>query len=116
LGGKVLVPTRAHERNLSAARLAADVEGVPNLIIARTDAERATLINSDIDERDHPFIDFADGRTSEGFFRLKRGLGVEHCIARGLAYAPHADLLWWETSNPNLDDARRFAEAILAAF
>jgi isocitrate lyase len=116
LGGKVLVPTRAHERNLSAARLAADVAGVPTLLVARTDAESATLINSDIDERDHPFIDFEAGRTSEGFFRLKSGMGVDHCIARGLAYAPHADLLWWETSKPNLEDARRFAEAVHAEF
>lgn len=114
LGGKVLIPTRAHERNLSAARLAADVAGVATLIVARTDAESAKLITSDIDERDHPFIDFAQGRTAEGFYRLKDDVGVDHCIARGLAYAPYADLLWWETSHPNLADAKKFAEAIHA--
>ena len=116
LGGKVLIPTKAHERNLNAARLAADVHGVPTLIVARTDAESATLINSDIDERDHPFIEFDAGRTSEGFYRLKSGMGVDHCIARGLAYARYADLLWWETSKPNLDEARRFAEAVHKQF
>ncbi|NAZ38128.1 isocitrate lyase [Rubellimicrobium sp. CFH 75288] len=111
LGGKVLIPTAAHERNLVAARLAADVMGVPTLTIARTDAESAQLITSDIDERDHPFIDRAS-RTPEGFYRLRPGTGLEHCIARGLAYAEIADLLWWETSHPDLEDARRFAEAI----
>tara|TARA_R110002072_G_scaffold100638_1_gene221710 strand:- start:696 stop:1985 length:1290 start_codon:yes stop_codon:yes gene_type:complete len=116
LGGKVLVSTSAHERNLNAARLAADVAGVSTLILARTDAESATLINSDIDERDHEFIDFAAGRTPEGFYRLKAGTGVDHCIKRGLAYAKYADLLWWETSKPNLDEARRFAEAIQKEF
>ncbi|MFN3287499.1 MAG: isocitrate lyase, partial [Sphingomonadaceae bacterium] len=114
LGGKVLIPTQAHIRNLTAARLAADVMGVPTLIIARTDAESAMLLTSDIDERDRAFI--TGERTPEGFFRLKPGTGVDHCIARGLAYAPHADLLWWETSHPNLDDARRFAEAIHAKY
>lgn len=113
LGGKVLIPTAAHERNLVAARLAADVMGVPTLTIARTDAESAQLITSDVDERDHPFIDRLD-RTPEGFFRLRPGTGLDHCIARGLAYAEVADLLWWETSHPDLDDARRFAEAIHA--
>ena len=112
LGGKVLIPTKAHERNLNAARLAADVMGVPTLIVARTDAESARLITSDMDERDHPYIDFDQGRTPEGFYRLKDGMGVDHCIARGLAYAPYADLLWWETSHPNLADAKRFAEAV----
>ncbi|MDE1174815.1 MAG: isocitrate lyase [Parvibaculaceae bacterium] len=112
LGGKVLIPTRAHERNLNAARLAADVSGVPTLIMARTDAESANLITSDIDERDHEFIDFDKGRTVEGFYRLKPGTGVDHCIKRGLAFAPYADLLWWETSVPNLADAKRFAEAV----
>ncbi|MEX0645486.1 MAG: isocitrate lyase [Parvularculaceae bacterium] len=112
LGGKVLIPTKAHERNLSAARLAADVCGVPTIIVARTDAESAKLITSDIDERDHPFIDFDQGRTPEGFYRLKDETGVDHCIARGLNYASHADLLWWETSHPNLQDARKFAEAV----
>ncbi|MGF1462923.1 MAG: isocitrate lyase [Maricaulaceae bacterium] len=112
LGGKVLVPTRAHERNLNAARLAADVAGGGTLLVARTAAARPTLPNSDVDERDHEFIDFDAGRTSEGFFRLKSGMGVDHCIKRGLAYAEYADLLWWETSKPNLDEARRFAEAV----
>jgi isocitrate lyase len=116
LGGKVLIPTMAHERNLNAARLAADVMGVPTLVMARTDAESAKLITSDADERDHPFIDFDAGRTSEGFHRLKPGTGVDHCIARGLAFADKADLLWWETSKPNLEEARRFAEAIHAKF
>ena len=111
LGGKVLIPTQAHERSLIAARLAADVMGTPTLTVARTDAESAQLITSDIDERDHPFID-RDDRTVEGFYRLKPGTGLDHCIARGLAYANHADLLWWETSHPDLDDARRFAEAV----
>jgi isocitrate lyase len=112
LGGKVLIPTQAHVRNLNAARLAADVMGVPTLIVARTDAESAMLLTSDIDERDRAFI--TGERTPEGFFRLKPGTGVDHCIARGLAYAPFADLLWWETSHPNLDDAKRFAAAIHA--
>lgn len=116
LGGKVLIPTKAHERNLNAARLAADVAGVPTVLVARTDAESAKLITSDIDERDHDFIDFDQGRTPEGFYRLKEGTGVEHCIARGLNYAKCADLLWWETSKPNLDDAKRFAEAIQKEF
>ena len=116
LGGKVLIPTKAHERNLNAARLAADVAGVSTVLVARTDAESAKLITSDIDERDHDFIDFDQGRTPEGFYRLKDGTGVDHCIARGLNYAKYADLLWWETSKPNLDDAKRFAEAIQKAF
>jgi isocitrate lyase len=110
LGGKVLVPTAAHERTLVAARLAADVMGVATITVARTDAESAQLLTSDIDERDRPFI--GDERTAEGFFRLKPGTGLDHCIARSLAYAPIADLLWWETSKPDLNDARRFAEAI----
>ena len=111
LGGKVLIPTAQHERNLVAARLAADVMGVPTLTVARTDAESARLITSDIDERDRPFIESGE-RTPEGFFRLKEGTGLDHCIARGLAYAKYADVLWWETSHPDLDDARRFAEAV----
>ncbi|WP_112661783.1 isocitrate lyase [Microvirga flavescens] len=111
LGGKVLIPTSAHERNLVAARLAADVMGTPTLIVARTDAESAKLITSDVDERDRPFIE-PDSRTPEGFFRLKDGTGLDHCISRGLAYAEHADLLWWETSHPDLNDARKFAEAV----
>lgn len=110
LGGKVLIPTQAHVRNLDAARLAADVSGVPTLIVARTDAESAKLITSDIDERDHEWL--TGERTAEGFFRLKPGTGVDHCIKRGLAFAEHADLLWWETSKPNMADARRFAEAV----
>lgn len=116
LGGKVLVPTQNFIRTLNAARLAADVSGTSTLLLARTDAESAQLITSDIDERDHPFIDFDAGRTSEGFFRIKPDMGVEHCIARGLSYAPYADLLWWETSKPNLEEARRFAEAIHKEF
>jgi isocitrate lyase len=111
LGGKVLIPTSAHERNLIAARLAADVMGTSTLIMARTDAESAKLITSDVDERDRPFIE-PDSRTPEGFYRLKDGTGLDHCIARGLVYAELADLLWWETSHPDLDDARKFAEAI----
>jgi isocitrate lyase len=114
LGGKVLIPTQAHIRNLDAARLAADVMGVPTLLVARTDAESALLLTSDVDERDRAFV--TGERTPEGFFRLKPGTGVDHCIARGLAYAEHADLLWWETSKPNLDEARRFAEAIHARY
>ncbi|MGL6044178.1 MAG: isocitrate lyase [Sandaracinobacteroides sp.] len=110
LGGKVLIPTQAHIRNLDAARLAADVMGVPTVICARTDAESAMLMTSDIDERDHEWL--TGERTPEGFFRLKPGTGVDHCIKRGLAFAPHCDLIWWETSHPNLDDARRFAEAV----
>ena len=110
LGGKVLIPTQAAIRNLDAARLAADVSGVPTILVARTDAESARLITSDIDERDRRFL--AGERTPEGFFRLKEGSGLDHCIARGIAFAPHADLLWWETSHPDLDDARIFAEAV----
>jgi isocitrate lyase len=113
LGGKVLIPTQAHIRNLNAARLAADVCGVPTVLVARTDAESARLITSDVDERDHEFL--TGERTPEGFFRLKDGTGVDHCIKRGIAFAPHADLLWWETSHPNLEDAKRFAEAVQKA-
>lgn len=115
LGGKVLIPTKAHERNLIAARLAADVSGVPSLIVARTDAESARMLTSDVDERDHEFI-ASSKRTDEGFYRLLEGSGVDHCIKRGLAFAKYADLLWWETSRPNLDEARRFAEAIHAEY
>jgi isocitrate lyase len=114
LGGKVLLPTQAHERNLMAARLAADVMGVPTLIMARTDAESARLITSDIDARDHRFL--TGERTAEGYFRLDPKMGLEHCIARGLAYARYADMLWWETSVPNLDEARHFAEAVHKRF
>jgi isocitrate lyase len=110
LGGKVLVPTRAFIRTLNAARLGADVAGVDTLLIARTDAHSAQLITSDIDERDRRF--FTGERTAEGFFRLQEDAGVEHAIARGLAYAPYADLLWWETSEPDLGEAREFAEEV----
>lgn len=110
LGGKVLIPTQAHIRNLNAARLAADVMGTSTLVMARTDAESAKLITSDIDERDRPFL--TGERTPEGYFRLKEGTGLDHCIARGLSFAPYADLLWWETSKPDLEEARAFAEAI----
>ncbi|KQT87926.1 isocitrate lyase [Aurantimonas sp. Leaf443] len=110
LGGKVLIPTQAHIRNLTAARLAADVMGVPSLVIARTDAEAAKLLTSDIDERDRPFVDYEAGRTAEGFYRVKNGL--EPCISRAISYAPYADLIWCETSKPDLDQARRFAEAV----
>ncbi|MHB1219292.1 MAG: isocitrate lyase [Alphaproteobacteria bacterium] len=114
LGGKVLIPTQAHIRNLNAARLAADIAGVPTLTVARTDAESAKLITSDIDPRDRAFL--TGERTAEGFFRLKDGTGLAHCIARGLAFAPYADLLWWETSHPNLDEAKQFAEAVRKEF
>jgi isocitrate lyase len=114
LGGKVLIPTQAAVRNLDAARLAADVCGVPILLVARTDAESAKLITSDVDERDRPFL--TGERTPEGFFRLKDGTGLDHCISRGLAFAEHADLLWFETSHPNLDEARIFAEGVHARF
>jgi isocitrate lyase len=114
LGGKVLLPTQAHERNLNAARLAADVCGVPTIVMARTDAESARLITSDVDERDRRFI--TGERTPEGFFRLKDGTGVDHCIARGKAYARVADMLWWETSTPDLHEAKRFAEEVFRDF
>jgi isocitrate lyase len=114
MGGKVLIPTAAHERNLTAARLAADVCRVPTLVIARTDAESAKLITSDVDERDREFI--TGERTVEGFYRLKPGTGLAHCIKRGLAFAHYADMLWWETSHPNLEEARQFAEAIRREF
>ncbi|MDQ0324954.1 isocitrate lyase [Rhodopseudomonas julia] len=110
LGGKVLIPTAAHIRNLTAARLAADVCGVPSLVIARTDAEAAKLLTSDIDERDRPFVDYDAGRTAEGFYRVQNGL--EPCIARAVAYAPYCDLIWCETSKPDLEQAKRFAEGV----
>ena len=112
LGGKVLIPTGQHIRTLNAARLAADVSGVPTLVVARTDAHAATLITSDVDERDQPFI--TGDRTAEGFYRVRNGIAA--CIARGLAYAPYADLLWMETSTPDLDVAREFADAIHAQY
>ncbi|MCB9062461.1 MAG: isocitrate lyase [Halobacteriovoraceae bacterium] len=108
LGGKVLVPTSEFIKKLTAARLAADVMDVPTILVARTDAQAATLLTSDVDERDRRFIE--GDRTPEGFFRIKNGLDT--AIARGLAYAPYADLIWCETSTPDLDDAKRFAEAI----
>ena len=112
LGGKVLLSTAQGIRNLTSARLAADVMGVPTVIIARTDAEAARLLISDIDERDHPYI--TGNRTTEGFFRISGG--IDMCIARGLAYAPYADLIWMETSTPNLEDAKKFADGIHAEF
>ena len=112
MGGKVLIPTSAFIRTLTAARLAADVSGVPTLIVARTDANSAQLLTSDVDERDRPFL--TGERTPEGFFRFTGGLDA--AIARGLAYAPYADLLWCETSEPNLFEAKRFADAIHARF
>ncbi|MBO1582940.1 isocitrate lyase [Bacillus sp. XF8] len=108
LGGKVLLPTQTAVRNLISARLAADVMGVPTIIVARTDADAADLITSDIDPVDQEFI--TGERTPEGFYRTNAGL--DQAIARGLAYAPYADLVWCETSEPNLEDAKRFAEAI----
>lgn len=112
LGGKVLLPTQNAVRNLISARLAADVTGVPTIIIARTDAEAADLITNDIDLRDHEFI--TGERTPEGFYRTKAG--IDQAIARGLAYAPYADLIWCETSTPDLGEARRFADAIHEKF
>ncbi|MEU7838228.1 MULTISPECIES: isocitrate lyase [unclassified Nonomuraea] len=112
LGGKVLIPTGQHIKTLNAARLAADVAGVPTLIIARTDAQAATLLTSDVDPRDQAFA--TGERTAEGFYRVRNG--VQACIARGLAYSPHSDLLWMETGTPDLDVAREFAEAIKAEY
>ncbi|PYQ27294.1 MAG: isocitrate lyase [Acidobacteria bacterium] len=112
LGGKVLVPASAFVRVLAAARLAADVMGVPSLVVARTDANSATLLTSDIDERDQEFV--TGQRTPEGFFAIKGGL--EMAIARAKIYAPYADLLWCETSKPDLDEARRFAEEVHAQY
>jgi isocitrate lyase len=109
LGGKVLIPTSAHIRNLVAARLAADVMGVPTLIVARTDAEAAKLLTSDIDDRDKPFV-LSGERTPEGFYHVQNG--IEPCIARAIAYAPYADLIWCETSTPDLAQAKKFAEAV----
>lgn len=112
MGGKVLVPTNEFIQKLIAARLAADVEDVPSLLMARTDANGAYLITSDIDERDRPFL--TGERTPEGFFQMRGGL--EAAIARALSYAPYADMIWCETSEPNLDEARTFAEAVLEEF
>lgn len=112
LGGKVLLPTQTAVKNLIAARLAADVMGVSTIIVARTDAHAANLITSDIDPVDHPFI--VGERTPEGFYRTEAG--IDQAIARGLAYAPYADLVWCETSEPDLEEARQFAEAIHAKY
>ena len=112
LGGKVLVPTSEAIQKLVAARLAADVLGVPTLVMARTDANSAHLLTSDIDPRDQELV--TGERTPEGFFHIRGGL--ESAIARGLSYAPYADLIWCETSEPNVEEARRFAEAIHAKY
>ena len=112
MGGKVLVPTSQHIRTLQSARLAADVMGVPTIVVARTDANSATLMTSDIDPRDRRFV--VGERTAEGFHEVTGGL--DSAIARGLAYAPHCDLIWCETARPDLDEARRFAEAIHAEY
>ncbi len=110
LGGKVLIPTQQHIRTLNAARLAADVSNAPSVIIARTDAEAATLITSDVDERDQEFI--TGERTAEGFYKVRNG--IEPCIARAKAYAPYSDLIWMETGTPDLELAKKFAEAVKA--
>ncbi len=110
MGGKVLVPTQQHIGTLNAARLAADVAGVPTLVICRTDAESAKLITSDVYERDRPFL--TGERTVEGFHRLRDDEGMARCVARAKAYAPYSDLIWMETSTPNLDQAREFADAV----
>ncbi|MDE1838238.1 MAG: isocitrate lyase, partial [Euryarchaeota archaeon] len=107
-GGKVLVPTQEAVQKLVAARLAADVLGVPTLLLARTDAEAATLVTSDIDENDRPFL--TGERTGEGFYRVRNGF--DQALSRGLAYAAYADLVWCETGTPDLEFARRFAEGI----
>jgi isocitrate lyase len=114
LGGKVLIPISQHIRTLNAARLAADVEGVPTVLLCRTDSHSAQLLTADVDERDRPFL--TGERTAEGFFRIRKGVGVEYAIVRSLAYAPYADLLWWETSEPNLQEAEQFADAIAKRF
>ncbi len=114
MGGKVLVPSQEAVNKLIAARLAADVCDVPTVLIARTDAESATLLTADVDERDRPFIDTTRARTSEGFFHVRAGL--DQAISRGLAYAPYADLLWCETGTPDLHEAKHFAEAIHREF
>ncbi|GAA1223055.1 isocitrate lyase [Prauserella halophila] len=112
LGGKVLIPTKQHERTLNAARLASDVMDVPSLIIARTDAEAATLMTSDADERDQQFL--TGERTSEGFYKVRNG--IEPCIERAKAYAPYSDLIWMETGTPDLEVARKFAEAVKSEY
>ncbi|MDI1433582.1 isocitrate lyase [Polyangium sorediatum] len=112
MGGKVLVPTSQFVRTLVAARLASDVMGVPTLLVARTDADSAKLLTSDVDPRDRPFL--TGQRTPEGFFQFKGGLDA--AIARALAYAPYADMIWCETSTPDLDEARKFAEGVHEKF
>jgi isocitrate lyase len=112
LGGKVLIPTSQHVKTLNAARLAADVAGVPSLIIARTDAQAATLLTTDVDERDRQYI--TGDRSPEGFYHVRNG--VAPCITRALAYAPHSDLIWMETGTPDLEVAREFAEAVKAQY
>ncbi|MBP2333682.1 MULTISPECIES: isocitrate lyase [Corynebacterium] len=112
LGGKVLIPTQQHIRTLTSARLAADVANTPTVIIARTDAEAATLITSDVDERDQKFIE--GDRTAEGYYRVKNG--IEPCIARAKSYAPYADMIWMETGTPDLELAKQFAEAVKAEY
>ncbi|NUL45509.1 isocitrate lyase [Cellulosimicrobium funkei] len=112
LGGKVLIPTGQHIRTLNAARLAADVADVPSVVIARTDAEAATLITSDVDSRDADFI--TGERTAEGFYKVRNG--IEPCIARAKAYAPYSDLIWMETGTPDLELAKQFAEAVKSEF
>jgi len=112
LGGKVLIPTQQHVRTLNAARLAADVANTPSVVIARTDAEAATLITSDVDDRDKEFV--TGERTAEGFYKVTNG--IEPCIARAKAYAPYSDLIWMETGTPDLELARKFAEAVKADF
>jgi isocitrate lyase len=114
MGGKVLVPTQDAINKLVAARLAADVSNVPTVLVARTDAEAANLLTSDIDERDRPFVDKAQGRTSEGFFCVKAGM--QQAIARGCAYAPYVDLVWCETGKPDLEEAKEFAEGLHKQF
>ncbi|AIK85758.1 isocitrate lyase [Corynebacterium glutamicum] len=112
LGGKVLIPTQQHIRTLNSARLASDVANVPSVVIARTDAEAATLITSDVDERDQPFI--TGERTAEGYYHVKNG--IEPCIARAKSYAPYADMIWMETGTPDLALAKQFAEAVHEEF
>jgi len=112
LGGKVLIPTKQHVRTLNAARLATDVSNTPTVVIARTDAEAATLITSDVDERDQQFL--TGERTNEGFYKVKNG--IEPCIERAKAYAPYADLIWMETGTPDLELAKKFAASVKAGF
>ena len=114
MGGKVLVPTQEAVSKLVAARLAADTMGVPTVLVARTDAEAANLLTSDVDERDRPFLDTAKGRTSEGFYYVRNG--IKQAIARGLAYAPVADIVWCETGKPDLHEAKEFAEGVHKQF